>query len=211
MISPEISEFLAEFRPRTHAVVFYDTRENKQELLFNHLKFGAESNLGLAYVCSEEKPQDIQKEMKTFGIDVNSLQSRNKLIVNNYDRIYIVNGEVNIPNIMTAFSDLSAKYMSMGLHGMRAAAEMSCFFQEGKVKELIDYEYALHRKFAFHAEGLCAYNIFDLHRSGNLGMIMPIVRAHDPVILAGPKESLILEPEKVENADVEETMKVRIS
>ena len=210
MISAEISEFLEEFRPRTHAVAFYDTQKNKHELLFKHLKFGAESNEGLAYVCSEERPQEIRQEMQAFGIDVEGLQARNRLLISKYDRIYIVDGEVNIPNIMGAFSDLSSRYRSMNLDGMRAAAEMSCFFEEGKVKELIDYEHALHRRFSFEAEGLCAYNIFDLSRSGNLGMIMPLVRAHDPVILTGPKESLILEPEKVESKDIEEAMKIKL-
>jgi hypothetical protein len=39
---------------------------------------------------------------------------------------------------------------------------------------------------------------------------MSLLRAHDPVILAGPKESLILEPEKVEDKDLEDTMKIKI-
>ena len=208
MLKPEISEFLSDFKPKTHAIVFYDNQDNKHDLLFNHLKFGAENNQGLAYVCSEQRPLEIQKEMKEFGLDVDTLRARNRLLINNYDRIYIVNQEVNIPTIMGAFSDLSKKYVSMGLDGMRAAAEMSCFFKEKKVKELIDYENALHRKLAFPAEGLCAYNIFDLVRSGKLGMIMSLVRAHDPVILAGPTGGLILEPDRVEPGEIEAAMQI---
>jgi hypothetical protein len=151
------SGFLADFKPKTHAIVFYD---NQDDILFNHLKFGAESNQGLAYVCSEERPLEIQKEMRKFGIEVDALRERNRLAINNYDRIYIVNHQVNIPTIMSAFADLSRKYISMGLDGMRAAAEMSCFFKEGKVKELIDYEYAPHRKFSFPAEELSVSDLF---------------------------------------------------
>lgn len=79
------------------------------------------------------------------------------------------------------------------------------------MKELIDYECALHRKFSFPAEGICAYNIFDLVHSGNLDTIMPLVRAHDPVILAGPMEALVLEPDKVERGEVEAAMQIRVS
>ena len=211
MLSPEISEFLSDFKPKTHAVVFYDTAERKRELMFNHLRFGAEKNEGLAYVCSEEHPLQIQEEMKGFGIDVANLRERNRLLINNYNRVYIVDGQVNIPDVMTAFGDLAKKYQSMGLDGMRAAAEMSCFFKEEKVKELIAYEYAMHRKLAFQAEGICGYNIFDLSKSGYLGMIMPLVRAHDPVMLIGPNQSLLLEPEKVEEKQVEETMKIKMT
>lgn len=131
MLSPEISGFLADFKSKTHAIVFYDNRDDKQDILFNHLKFGAENNQGLAYVCSEERPLEIQKEMREFGIEVDSLRERNRLAINNYDRIYIVNHQVNIPTIMSTFADLSRRYVSMGLDGMRAAAEMSCFFKEG--------------------------------------------------------------------------------
>jgi hypothetical protein len=210
MLSPEVSNFLADFRPKTHAIVFYDSLENKRDLLFSHLKFGAENEQGLAYVCSEERPEQILRHMKCFGINTEDLRARNRLTVNNYTRIYIVDGQVNIPDIMSAFSDLSTKYITMGLDGLRASAEMSCFFSEGKVKELVDYEHALHRQFAFPAEGICAYNILDLSKSGHLGIVMPLVRAHDPVILSGPKESLILEPERIDEKDIEETMKIRL-
>ncbi len=210
MLSTEISEFLAEFRPRTHAVVFYHSREKKRDLLFGHLKYGAENNAGLAYVCSEETPLQIQIGMKEFGIDVEGLKMRNRLTINNYNRIYIVDGKVDVPSIIDAFGDLSKKYSSMGLKGMRASAEMSCFLKEQKVKEMIMYEYALHRKFDFPAEGICGYNIFDLSNAGCLEMIMPLVRAHDPEILTGPKECLLLEPDKVEDKDVEETMKIKL-
>ena len=209
MLKPEISEFLSDFKPKTHAILFYDNQDNKHDLLFNHLKFGAESNQGLAYVCSEEKPLEIQQEMREFGIEVDALRERNRLTINNYDRVYIVNQQVDIPTIMGTFADLSKKYRSMGLDGTRAAAEMSCFFKEGKVKELIDYEYALHRKLAFPAEGICAYNIFDLVHSGKLETIMPLVRAHDPVIIAGPTEGLILEPDKVKPNRVEAAMQIQ--
>ncbi|MHB1907713.1 MAG: MEDS domain-containing protein [Nitrososphaerales archaeon] len=210
MISKEVSEFLAEFRTRTHAVVFYNSQETKQDVLYNHLKFGARDQ-GLAYVCSDESPLQIREEMKRFGIDVEGLGMRNRLKIENYDKIYIVDGQVNVQSIMNAFSDLSKKYSTMGLEGMRAGAEMSCFFHEHKVKELIDYENALHRTLSFPAEGICGYNVADLYTSRNLQTIMPIVRAHDPVIFAGPKESLILEPNKVEMKDFAETMNVKLN
>jgi hypothetical protein len=211
MISADVSNFLADFRPKTHAIVFYDSLENKRDLLFSHLKFGADHDEGLAYVCSEERPERIIEHMNNFGINTKDLRDRNRLTVNNYNRIYIVDGLVNISNIMNAFAELSTKYVAMGLRGMRASAEMSCFFNEGKVKELMAYEYALHRKFAFPAEGICAYNILDLIKSDQFGLVMDLVRAHDPVIIFGPKDTLILEPEKVGKKEFEETMKVRLN
>jgi MEDS: MEthanogen/methylotroph, DcmR Sensory domain len=210
MLSTEISEFLSDFRRTTHAILFYDSQANKQEVLFNHMKYGERGNQGLAYVCSDETPQQVRGDMKKFGIDADGLRSRNRLVINNYDSIYIVDGEVNIPKIGEQFKDLAERYVASGLSGMRASAEMSCFFHHDKVKELLEYEYFMHRRLALPAEGICAYNIRELSERNQLGIIMPLVRAHDPVIMTGPHQSLLLEPEKVEEKQFEETMKVRI-
>lgn len=193
----------------THAVLFYCAPESKYEVLFSHLKYGA-GRQGLAYVCSEETPQHVQDEMKKFGLDTDELRAKDMLAIDRCNELYIVNGEVNIPKIMNSFSELSKKYKRMGLEGLRAAAEMSCFFRENKMKELMKYEYTLHRKFGFPAEGICAYNVFDMTRSGHLEMLMPMLRAHSTAILAGPKESVIVEPEKVEDKDVERTMHIEM-
>ncbi len=209
MLSPEITQFLQEFRHGTHAVLFYDTLENKREVLFRHLKYGIERE-GLTYVCSEENPRQIREDMKKSGIDVEGLTSRNQLTISNYDSLYIVNGRVNIPKIEREFRDMAEKYISSGLRGLRAAAEMSCFFQEGKVNELIAYEYAIHRRLSFPAEGICAYNILDMSKSGTLETIMPLLRAHDPVILTGPGGTVLLPPEQVGEKEVENAMQIKI-
>jgi hypothetical protein len=209
LLDEKILHFLSAFREGTHAVVLYDSPQHKRDLLFSHLKFGAEGNEGLAYVCSEEKPLEIMAEMRKFGLDIDALRSRNRITVSNYDRVYVVEHRVDIPEIIRAFAGLSGKYRSMGFDGLRASAEMSCFFREGKVAELIAYEKALHRRLDFQAEGICAYNIFDLVNSDAIGKIMPIVRAHDPVIILGPTECLILEPDAAERREIEVALEIR--
>ena len=198
-----------DFRSHAHLVLFYYAPETKHEILFTHIKFG-EKNQGLAYVCSEENPQQVREEMKRFGIDADGLRTSGRLAISNYNDIYIINGDANTARIMTAFSEMTEKYKLMGLEGMRAAAEMSCFFREDKVKELMMYEYALHKRLRFSAEGICAYNIREMQSAGHLETIMPIIRAHDTVILAGPNESLLLDPVKVEDNDVENAMQIEI-
>jgi hypothetical protein len=210
LLSPEISEFLADFRRTTHAVLFYDSEVNKRDVLFNHLKNGERGNQGLAYVCSDESPQQVRDDMKKFGIDADGLRLRNRLVISNYDRVYIVDGKVNNVKIGEQFKDLAERYTMSGLDGMRASAEMSCFFKHDKVRELLEYEYFMHRRLSLPAEGICAYNIREVSEHNQLGIIMPLVRAHDPVIMTGPNQSLLLEPEKVEQKQVEETMKIRL-
>jgi hypothetical protein len=190
--------------------MFYHSQEMKRQLLFSHIKFGAESDQGLAYVCSEESPLEIKNEMTVFGIDADRLARGNRLIINNYDRIYIVDGKVNVPAIIESFSKLSRNYVSMGLKGMRAAAEMSCFLKHNKVKDLLAYEQALHRRLEFPAEGICAYNIFDLLKTGQLHTIMQLAKAHDPIIIAGSEQSIVVEPERFRPQQIERAMEIRL-
>jgi hypothetical protein len=159
---------------------------------------------------SPRNPGEIKNEMTAFGIDADQLAKRNRLVINNYDRIFIVDGKVNIEGVIESFSNLSRNYVSMGLKGMRAAAEMSCFFKHNKVKDLLAYEQALHRRFEFPAEGICAYNIFDLLKTGQLHTIMQLAKAHDPVIIAGSEQSILVEPEKFKLEQIERVKEIRL-
>ena len=141
--------------------------------------------------------------MNDFGLDANSIQGKSALTITSYDEVYIINGEVRIPEIIGRFSRMVDTYRSQGLNGLRAGAEMSCFLKLGKVEELLAYENALHRKFAFQAEGICAYNLFEMNNLGFLDLFMPLVRAHDPVIFASPNGYLIMKPEKVQTKHAE--------
>ena len=209
MLNQEVTDFLREFDAGTHAVLFYDNQESKRELLFSHLKFG-QNYQGLAYVCSEESPEQIRGEMIQFGLEANTVKGKQRLTIANYDDVYIVDGELNIPAIIGKFAGLVDLCKEHGLSGLRAAAEMSCFFQQGKVEEMIAYEKALHTKFSFSAKGICAYNVMEMLRSGHMDVFMSLVKAHDPIIYATPNGFLLLKPQKVQQREFESVMQVNI-
>ena len=198
-----VNDYLSRFDPGSHVVLLYNDQKSKDVLLFTHLKYGEHSQ-GLAYVCSEESPSLIRQEMQKFGLDTNSVKGTDKLTISNYDEIYIVNGEVDIPAIIGKFAGMVDACRNRGLNGLRAAAEMSCFFKHGKIEELVAYERALHRRLMFKAEGICAYNITEISSQGYLDVVMPLVRAHDPVIFATPNGYLIMKPSKVGNKHIEQ-------
>jgi hypothetical protein len=204
MISHDVRKKLDGLPPGTHAVAVYDSEERKEDVLFTHLKLGGKYD-GLVYVCSDESPGEAEVAMKRFGLDVEEREKEGTLSVRNHDEVYIVNGKVDSPKIIKGFSDLAYDYSSRG-YGMRAAAEMSCFFDHRLVDELVSYEQDLHRRFSFPAFGLCGYNLVKMYNSGNLDVLWPILRAHGVVIMTGPNGSFALEPEEIELKDVEKTM-----
>ncbi len=75
-------------------------------MLFTHLKYG-QSDSKLAYVCSEETPNEIREDMNSDGMDVDALEHEGRLSVANYDEVYIKNGRIDIPGVIDHFSSLS--------------------------------------------------------------------------------------------------------
>lgn len=195
--------------PGSHAVLVYDSQENKRDVLFEHLKVGADTD-GLVYACSEETPASIRSGLEESGMDVEGLERKGLLTVKRYDHVYIVDGKVNTPGIISSFSDLAWDYNKRGLRGVRAAGEMSCFFKERKIDELINYERALHRKLSFPGKGICGYSLVEMSKTDSIDLLWPILRAHGLVIMTGPTGSFALEPEQVTGEVIERTIGVTV-
>ena len=204
MVPPDVLKELAWPAPGGHAMLLYDTKERKEEVLFGQLKLAGKYDVGV-YVCSEESPSEAEGSMKRFGIDVEERKKNETLVIKNYDQVFIVNEKVDSSSIVKGFSHLAYQYSSIG-YGVRAASEMSCFFRTRKVNELVTYEKDLHRKLSFPASGICAYNLFDMYNSHSIDALWPIIRAHGTVIMTGPGGRLVLLPEEVRAEDVEKTM-----
>jgi hypothetical protein len=204
VISREVLKELDGIPPGTHAVLVYDSDSRKEDVLLTHLKLGGQHD-GLVYACSEVTPPQAEAAMRRFGIDVDNRRKEGTLMVKNYDEVYIVDGKVDSPSVIKGFSDLAFDYSSRG-YGMRAAGEMACFFDHGRVPQLLNYETDLHRRVSFPAMGLCGYNLVKMYNSGNLEVLWPILKAHGLVIMTGPGGSFALEPEEIDNRDIEKMM-----
>jgi len=209
MVSPEVAHALNVMEPGTHAVLIYDSMENKRDVLFRHLRNGI-ADSKLVYVCSEEEPEQIRRAMRDDEIDVEGLESRERLTVSNYDEVYIRHGRVDTPGVIDGFAKLAWDSTRQGLKSLRAAAEMSCFFRHGKVVELVEYERALGRRFHFPGMGVCAFGVVEMQSAGCLDILMPLLRAHGIVILTGPRGDVVLQPEGVQTRRVEEALQITI-
>jgi MEDS: MEthanogen/methylotroph, DcmR Sensory domain len=204
VLSREVKRELDGMPPGTHAVLVYDSQERKEDALLTHLKLGNRYD-ALVYACSEESPAQAEASMKAFGIDVDGRKADDSILVKNYDEVYIRDGTAAPQEIIKGFSDLAYGYSFRG-YGMRASAEMSCFFDHHLTSQLLTYESDLHRKFSFPAIGFCGYNLVKMYNSGDLDVLWPILRAHALVVMTGPNGSFALPPEDVGKKLVEDTM-----
>jgi len=208
MLSPEIAQALRDMEWGTHAMLVYDTPQNKRDVLFGHLKVGLHQN-DLVYVGSEETPTKIRAEMSTFGFDVEELEGKGELAVKNFDEVYIVDGKVDASGIISGYSRLSKQSWARGKEGVRASTEMSCFMRANKVDDLLTYEKALEPKLNFPGIGLCGYSLLEMAKSNSIDVLWPMIRAHSLVIMTGPNGSFALEPDSVNKKLVKKTMGIQ--
>ncbi|MDH5439943.1 MAG: MEDS domain-containing protein [Candidatus Bathyarchaeota archaeon] len=208
-VTQEVVHFVNSMKAKDHVILFYDTLKEKHNVLFNFLSASLSNGKGAVYVCFEESPEEIRNAMKLFGIDVRKNEEEGNLIISNYDEVYIENGQADCLKILAIWKEIYERFRKRGL-GLSAVGEMSCFFIHNKVRELLRYEYALHRFLDLSRDGICAYNVNTIVETGYTEIMMPLVRAHGWAIFTGPSGSMVYKPENVEDYDVERLLKIRI-
>ncbi len=192
-----------------HVLLFYDTQESKRRILYTYLAEGLRQGKGVVYVHTEETPEDIFNGLTHQGIDVEPNLASGNILTPRYDEFYIVDGEAEALRILIRWHELCRRFRSKGL-GLRATGETSCFFREGKVRELLRYEYTLKRVFTVPMDAICAYNIKTMVETGYTDMIMPLVRAHGKAVFTSEDGTMVLEPEKIEDTDIERLLDIKI-
>jgi hypothetical protein len=202
MMSLEVARVLSEMKPGTHAILIYDSPENKREILMNHLRIGV-YDAKLNYVCSDGTPQDVEDAMRQAGFDFDILKKEERLTIEGCGDVFFKHGKADVTGTIGYFSYLALASKRQGLDGgLRVAAEMSCFFRNNAIDELVTFERRLHRTFSFPAIGLWAYDLSELNNSGHLEPLLKLLHAQNPLIFAGPKGATVLQqdPDQLANA-----------
>jgi len=205
----QVHEFLEGIDTTDHVLLFYDTQESKHRILYRYLAEGLKRGKGVVYVYTEESPESIYAGLARHGIDVEPNLASGHILTPRYDALYIVDGEAEALRILNRWHGLCRLFQSKGL-GLRVAGETSCFFREGKVRELLRYEYALKRVLTVPMDAICAYNLKTIVETGYTDMIMPLVRAHGKAVFTAEGGTMVLQPENVEDTDIERLLNIRI-
>ena len=207
-VTTEVTNFVRGIKSREHAIIFYDSEEAKRSILFPYLSDGLSKNKGVLYICSDESPEQIQDGLNTYltgGLDVHS----EKVQIKNYDQWYIRDGVVEPLKIIDQRFEAHRFFEDRGL-GLRVIGETSCFFRKGLVRDLLRYEYALHKILNVEMDAICAYDLRTIVDTGYEDVIMPIIRAHGNALFLAHGGSIVIEPEVVEDTDVEKLLDIKI-
>ena len=180
----EASQYVRNLEVGNHGIFFYRNPAEKHEVLFNFLQAGLEKGERAIYVAAQETSKQICKHMEDFGLDIKALYRDGSLRILDYDDWYIIDGEVDIPRLQARGQRVFQEAMEMGLKGLRGCGEAACFFEHQKVKELVDYELMIGRKFDLPLTALCAY---DVNHTQSLEdtLFFSLIKAHGSVVTAG--------------------------
>lgn len=207
--SLEVIEYLKQVKPTDHLIMFYDSQESKRNIVYDFLSEGLRQGKGVIYIYTEETPEEIAYGLNSKGIDFEPNYKAGHILTPQYDEFYFEKGVPEAIRIIKKIQETYAYFKDKGL-GMRGVGEMSCFFKEERVKELLRYEYALHKVLDFSIEAFCVFNIKTIVDTGYTEVIMPLVRAHGKAIFASENGVMVMEPEKVEDRDVEKLLDIVI-
>jgi len=177
--------FVRGLQATDHAILFYNDLKDCRQVLFTFLKAGMDKGEAAVYVTGQETSKQSQKAADEFSVNVKRYEMVSALKVVNYDEWYIVNGKVDIPNIMTLWRKSVDAAKERGFKGMRVCGEMSCFFRRNLVNEMVEYEKACNRSLEIPMTTICAYDLNLLNPLGEK-LFLDLLKAHSHILFAEP-------------------------
>ena len=209
LLAENVHNFLKGIEPYQHVGLFYDSQDAKHSILFEYLSEGLNDGKGIVYVSYMESKDEIRHQMASFGIDVEPNEKAGNIILTTSEEWYMPDGKVEPLRIINQWNDLHSHFREKGL-GMRVTGEVSGFFENNKVRDLLRYEYALHKVLNIPMDAICSYNVNTIVERGYSEMIMPLVRAHGMAIFTAKGDQMLMEPEKTEVSDIENLLHIQV-
>jgi hypothetical protein len=191
----EIIDFVRRMKSQDHVIFFYTGREDKYYVLFTYLKAGLDKGEAVAYVVSQETPEQLKRAMEEYGIDVRGYEASGALRVIDYKGWYIISGGFDPEKTMDSWKKLADESKKRGFRGLRVTGEMSCFFDYELVEELMGYEKSLHRSLSMPMMAICAYDqaLFSRQaaRTDSVDVLLSLMSAHSTAIISGHVEGVV--------------------
>lgn len=180
-----------------HVVLLYTNPKDKRDCLLTYLKAGLDRGQAVAYVISQENPEDIKQAMRAFDIDVDLWEQRGALRVIDYRDWYMIDGDFDPSKTMELWRTLLETSQVNGFKGLRVAGEMACFFERDMVDKLIDYEHTLHRVLDVPMTAICAYDVQYFTQKEWFNVLIELINTHSTAIMLGHKGVGVVSPNKI--------------
>ncbi|MEM3607934.1 MAG: MEDS domain-containing protein, partial [Candidatus Bathyarchaeia archaeon] len=108
-----------------------------------------------------------------------------------YREWYIIEGKFRASKTTELWKNLYEEAIGNGFKGLRVTGEMTCFFKHGMVRELVEYEDALHSVLELPIAAICAHNTDVISKEEGGELFLDLIKAHSTVIILGPELGLV--------------------
>lgn len=179
----EVLDFVKNMKATDHAILLYADPKDKRDVLFTYLRAGLEKGEAAAYVAGQETPEKIRQHMRESGIDLERYEKNGALRVVGYRDWYVIDGKFDVSRTIGLWNKLLVELKTRGFKGLRVAGEMACFFENGMVEQLVEYEKALHKTLEIPLTAICAYDSVVVAEEGGVEVLLDLLNAHSTAII----------------------------
>ncbi len=166
-------------KPQDHAALFYESQEEKNQVLFGYFKKGLENGEQVDYFFDNIEPRRIKKEMMRSGIDVERSFKKGSFVLRPLDDFLMVGGKLRMPEDFRWRYRLYSDAVGKGFSGYRAAVDATWWLKKRLVPELVEFERAAYRFLDHPSSMLCLYDTKELSEIEEAAdLVLELVKAH---------------------------------
>lgn len=149
---------------KDHVLAAYDTIDVELKEAAQFIKKGLVNNeMNLLLIRKDMNIDEVISNLRSSGLsNINfNIKDQNIMIIKN-EEWYLSDGKADKDKIIKQWKNLANRSVNIGKKGLRAFCMMDCFFENGFVKEVVDYESTLPANFEIPFVPICAYRQKDL-------------------------------------------------
>ena len=150
----EILDYARNLTDYDHAILFYESSEEKWRVISSHLSYALENGNHAVYVCYFEEPDQVREGLKQYGIDVPIHESDGRLTILGWSD-YLKREEFQKMDteLRILYEELARKNKTI-----RIAGDSTFALSNQHAEKLLKYERWIGRRWRWAIAGICAYS-----------------------------------------------------
>jgi DNA-binding PadR family transcriptional regulator len=150
----ETLDYARNLTAHDHAVLFYESLEEKWRVISSHLSYAWENGNKAVYVCCFEEPDQVREGLKQNGIDVPTHERHGRFTIWEWsDYLKREEFEQIDREVRVLYEELVRENRTI-----RAAADLTFVINNQHAEKLLKYERWIGRRSHWPVAGICAYN-----------------------------------------------------
>ena len=157
-----------------HILVAFETPEELIEQSLKFLRVGLLEMEEDVLLVTDQLPRDNIREKiaKEWNVDASTLEANGRITLMTFREWHLINDKFDIKRSKTMMTKMVRKSIESGRKGLRSVGNMSPFFSNGMIQELVTWESSSEKQFELPVTSLCAYIRDNVEQLDNSGIVV---------------------------------------